>query len=223
MLVTGLTDIDSIYITKQDIGALTLTGMQQLSTLDPDITVEGDKRRIEAAAERQPHRERDRWTTATMPAPSNGAVLPPRSSSEARAKSAKISAAGNEKIYEADLHGHRRQARWVLALFRHRCRARGQGVARRIWRHRRPHLGRGRRSAYHRHHALHAGRAAGPEARRRHPEDRRQIGRWPDPAAGRERIARRGRQPRRPRPCSATARTIPSTSPSSAPMSCRKR
>jgi hypothetical protein len=42
MLETGLSDIDSIYITQQNIPELTLVGLQQISSLDPDLTVEGD-------------------------------------------------------------------------------------------------------------------------------------------------------------------------------------
>jgi carboxyl-terminal processing protease len=37
MLVTGLEDIDQVYITPPNIGAMAMAGMQQLSTLDPDV------------------------------------------------------------------------------------------------------------------------------------------------------------------------------------------
>ncbi len=101
MLVTGLGDIESIYITKQDIGALTLSGMQQLSSLDPDLTVEGGKNElkllqknslIEAETLDDPNAKQ--WGKAAA-----------KLLKEARAKSAKVSAAGSEKIYEAIFTG----------------------------------------------------------------------------------------------------------------------
>src|ERR1041385_5848110 len=37
MFVTGLEDIDQVYISQPNIGAMAMAGMQQLSTLDPDV------------------------------------------------------------------------------------------------------------------------------------------------------------------------------------------
>lgn len=38
MFVTGLEDIDQVYIAQPNMGSLAMAGMQQLSTLDPDVT-----------------------------------------------------------------------------------------------------------------------------------------------------------------------------------------
>ncbi len=104
MLVTGLSDIDSIYITKQDIGALALSGMQQLASLDPDLEVEGDQDElkllqkgnlIEAESlEDGPDATAKQWGKAAA-----------KLLKEARAKSSKVSDAGSEKIYEAIFSG----------------------------------------------------------------------------------------------------------------------
>ena len=37
MFVTGLEDIEDIYVTEPDIGAMALVGMQQLTSIDPNV------------------------------------------------------------------------------------------------------------------------------------------------------------------------------------------
>lgn len=104
MLVTGLADIDSIYITKQDIGALTLTGLQQLSTLDPDITVEGDDDELKLLQSKDLI-EAEKLTDGPDASAKQWGKAAAQLLKEARVKSPKIAAAGNEKIYEAIFTG----------------------------------------------------------------------------------------------------------------------
>lgn len=104
MLVTGLSDIDSIYITKQDIPKLTLTGMQQLSTLDSDLSVEGDSDDLKLLLKKTVIETETLEDGADASAKQWGKAAA-KILTEAREKSPKIAAAGNEKIYEAIFTG----------------------------------------------------------------------------------------------------------------------
>jgi carboxyl-terminal processing protease len=104
MLVTGLGDIDSIYITKQDIGSLALTGMQQLSSLDPELTVEGDKDELKLLQNKSLIEAETLADGADASAKQWGKAAA-KLLREARAKSPKVAAAGSEKIYEAIFTG----------------------------------------------------------------------------------------------------------------------
>jgi carboxyl-terminal processing protease len=104
MLVTGLGDIESIYITSQDIPKLTLIGMQQLSSIDPDISVDGDKDHLrlllkKSLVETETLEDGDD-ATAKQWGKAAAKIL-----REARENSPKVAAAGNEKIYEAVFTG----------------------------------------------------------------------------------------------------------------------
>nr|WP_298684150.1 S41 family peptidase [uncultured Dongia sp.] len=104
MLQTGLADIDSIYINKPDMPKLTLSGMQQLSSLDPDLSVDGDSdelklllKKIVIETEKVEDGEEatgKQWGKAAA-----------RILREAREKSPKLAAVGDEKIYEAIFTG----------------------------------------------------------------------------------------------------------------------
>lgn len=104
MLVTGLEDINSIYITKPQLSELTLAGVQQLASIDPALRVEGDAddlrlfqgdtliedERIEDLEDAGP----EEWGKA-------GAKIV----KEARRVSPAVAEAGGEKIYEAIFTG----------------------------------------------------------------------------------------------------------------------
>jgi carboxyl-terminal processing protease len=104
MMVSGLGDIESIYITKPQLSELTLAGMQQLSSLDPGLRVEGDDDDLKLLhdgslieAEHIEDGDEDdakRWGRAAAE------LL-----KEARLKSPAVAEAGNEKIYETVFTG----------------------------------------------------------------------------------------------------------------------
>jgi carboxyl-terminal processing protease len=104
MMVSGLGDINSIYINRPRLDELTLAGMQQLSSLDPAIRVEGDNDDIKLFrggslldAERIADGEEA------------GAKEWGRAAAEllgtARRSSPAVSEAGSERIYEAVFTG----------------------------------------------------------------------------------------------------------------------
>jgi carboxyl-terminal processing protease len=104
MMVSGLGDIESIYITKPQLSELTLAGMQQLSSLDPGLRIEGDDDDLKLLhdgslieAEHIEDGDEDdakRWGRAAAE------LL-----KEARLKSPAVAEAGNEKIYETVFTG----------------------------------------------------------------------------------------------------------------------
>jgi carboxyl-terminal processing protease len=102
MFVTGLEDIEDIYVTEPDIGALALAGMQQLSSIDSAVTARRsgdtlellvDNRSVESIAVDDTLDARH-WGEVTAD------VL-----DEARDSSKKIAAASSEKIYEVMFDG----------------------------------------------------------------------------------------------------------------------
>ncbi len=102
MFVAGFEDIDAVYIEKLDIGGLALAGLQQLNTLDSDITARRSSDRIELMLKNEvaysatfdSDFDAEDWGELT------GDVL-----GEATADSEKIKAAPSEKIYEAMFSG----------------------------------------------------------------------------------------------------------------------
>ncbi|HVO04186.1 MAG TPA: S41 family peptidase [Candidatus Cybelea sp.] len=102
MFVSGFEDIDQIYITSPDIGALTLAGLQQLSTIDPDISTRREGDTVELLLKEHPveniavndHLDPQHWGDLAAD------VL-----NEARQESPKIAATPPEKIYEAVFDG----------------------------------------------------------------------------------------------------------------------
>ncbi len=104
MMVSGLGDIDNIYITKPRLSDLTLAGLQQLSSLDPALKVEGDEDDLKLlwndslieAEHIDDGNEADakKWGRAAAE------LL-----KEARLKSPAVAEAGNEKVYETVFTG----------------------------------------------------------------------------------------------------------------------
>jgi carboxyl-terminal processing protease len=102
MFVTGFEDLDQVYITRPDIGALALAGMQQLSTLDPDVAARREGDTVELLIKNRPvesiavndQLNAEHWGDLT------GDVL-----DTARDDSPKIAAVPSEKIYETMFSG----------------------------------------------------------------------------------------------------------------------
>ncbi|MBL8708140.1 MAG: PDZ domain-containing protein [Rhodospirillaceae bacterium] len=104
MLVSGLSDIDSIYINKPELSSLTLAGMQQLSSLDSAIRIEGDDDELKLLHKEQlvdaeflkdgDDASAKQWGKAAAE------IL-----GEARRVSPAITKAGDEKIYETVFTG----------------------------------------------------------------------------------------------------------------------
>jgi carboxyl-terminal processing protease len=102
MFEAGFEDIDAVYIDKPDIGNLALAGMQQLSTIDSDVTARRTGNKVELLLKNQIAYSRtvdndfdaDDWGDLTAD------VL-----DEATTDSEKIKAAPIEKIYEAMFSG----------------------------------------------------------------------------------------------------------------------
>lgn len=102
MFVTGFEDIQAVYITPPDIPAMAIAGLQQLSSLDPDISAKrvGDK--IELMVKNQPietisvddDMDANDWGEATAEA-----------LDDARADSEKLRAIPDEKIYASMFSG----------------------------------------------------------------------------------------------------------------------
>ncbi len=102
MFVAGFEDIDSVYIEKPDIGNLALAGLQQLSTLDSDISARrtGDKvelllkNQVTYSADVDEDFDPDDWGDVTSD------LL-----NEATLESPKIKETPSEKVYEAMFSG----------------------------------------------------------------------------------------------------------------------
>jgi carboxyl-terminal processing protease len=102
MFVAGFEDIDAVYIDKPDIGALAVAGLQQLSTIDSDVTARRSADKIELMLKNQvaysanvdDDFDAEDWGELTSD------VL-----DEAAADSEKIKAAPSEKIFETMFSG----------------------------------------------------------------------------------------------------------------------
>ena len=102
MFEDGFQDIEDVYIDEPDIGSLALAGMQQLSTIDSDLTARRTGDKVELLLKNQVAYSRtvdagydaDDWGELTAD------VL-----SEATADSEKIKTAPTEKVYEAMFSG----------------------------------------------------------------------------------------------------------------------
>lgn len=102
MFVAGFEDIDAVYIDKPDVGGLSLAGLQQLSTIDSDVTARRTGSKLELLLKNQvaysatvdDDFDPEDWGEVTSD------VL-----SEATQDSAKIKEAPPEKVYEAMFSG----------------------------------------------------------------------------------------------------------------------
>jgi carboxyl-terminal processing protease len=102
MFVTGFEDIDDIYITRPNIGAMALAGVQQLSTIDPAVAARREGDTIELLVDNRP--VEDIGVTDSMDARHWGEVTADLLG-QARDDSPKVAALPNEKIYEAMFSG----------------------------------------------------------------------------------------------------------------------
>ena len=97
MFVTGFEDIDDVYVTEPNIGAMALAGIQHLSTIDPDVTARRDGNSLQLLVRNRPVEsiavndglDARHWGEVTAD------ML-----EEARDSSDKIAAASSEKLYE---------------------------------------------------------------------------------------------------------------------------
>jgi carboxyl-terminal processing protease len=102
MFEAGFEDIDAVYIDKPDIGVLAMAGLQQLSTIDSDVTARRTGNQVELLLKNQiaysttvdNDFEADDWGDLTSD------VL-----TEASQDSEKIKAAPTEKVYETMFSG----------------------------------------------------------------------------------------------------------------------
>lgn len=104
MMVSGLGDINSIYINKPRLDELTLAGMQQLSSLDPAIRVEGDKDDIKLFREGR-LLDAERIADGEDAGAKEWGRAAAELLGEARRNSQAVSDAGSERIYEAVFTG----------------------------------------------------------------------------------------------------------------------
>ena len=104
MMESGLGDIENIYIVKPQLSELTLAGMQQLTSLDPSLSVEGDaddlKLMKNGALIEAEHIDDLEDADARDWGRAAADLI-----QEARKKSPSVAAAGSEKIYEAVFTG----------------------------------------------------------------------------------------------------------------------
>jgi carboxyl-terminal processing protease len=102
MFEAGFEDIEAVYIDEPDIGSLALAGMQQLSTIDSDLTARRTGDRIELLLKNQVAYSRD--VDADYDADDWGEVTA-EVLSEATQDSEKVKTAPTEKVYEAMFSG----------------------------------------------------------------------------------------------------------------------
>lgn len=102
MFEAGFEDIDAVYIDKPDIGGLALAGMQQLSTIDSDVTTRRTGNKIELLLKNQIAYSR---TVDNDFDPEDWGGLTADVLSEATEESERIRTAPIEKIYEAMFSG----------------------------------------------------------------------------------------------------------------------
>ncbi|WP_162917179.1 S41 family peptidase [Dongia deserti] len=102
MFEAGFEDIDAVYIDKPDIGALALAGMQQLSTIDSDVTARRTGNKVELLLKNQIAYSR---TVDSDFDPEAWGDLTADVLDEATAESEKIKTAPIEKVHEAMFSG----------------------------------------------------------------------------------------------------------------------
>lgn len=102
MFVAGFEDIDAAYIEKPKIGDLALTGLQQLSTIDSDITVRRSADRIELMLKNQVA-----YSVAVDDEfdPQDWGEIASEALAEAATDSEKIRSAPSEQVFEAMFSG----------------------------------------------------------------------------------------------------------------------
>ena len=102
MFVTGFEDIEDIYVTEPDIGAMALIGMQQLSSIDPAVITRREGETLELVVNNHPVEsisvndgmDARHWGDVTAD------IL-----DQARSSSDKIAGTPSEKLYEAMFDG----------------------------------------------------------------------------------------------------------------------
>lgn len=102
MFVAGLEDIDAVYINKPNLAELSLAGLQQLSTIDPDVTARRSANRVELMLKNQvaySTRVADDFDAADW------GELTSDMLAEAVVDSEKIKTAPTEKVFEAMFSG----------------------------------------------------------------------------------------------------------------------
>ena len=102
MFVTGYEDIEEIYVTQPDIGAMALAGMQQLTTIDPSVSTRREGDTLELVVGNRP--VESIAVTDGMDARHWGDVTADVLE-QARSSSEKIGAAPPEKLYEVMFDG----------------------------------------------------------------------------------------------------------------------
>lgn len=102
MFEAGFEDIDAVYIDKPDIGGLALAGMQQLSTIDSDVTARRSGDKLELLLKNQIAYSR---TVSDDFDPEDWGALTADVLEEATEDSEKLKIAPVEKIYEAMFSG----------------------------------------------------------------------------------------------------------------------
>jgi carboxyl-terminal processing protease len=102
MFIAGFEDIDQVYISQPNIGAMALAAMQQLSSIDPDLTTRRAGDTVELLDHAKPvesiavsdHMDARHWGETTAE------IL-----ESARGASDKVAALTNEKLYETMFSG----------------------------------------------------------------------------------------------------------------------
>jgi carboxyl-terminal processing protease len=102
MFEAGFQDIDAVYIDKPDIGVLAMAGLQQLSTIDSDVTARRTGDQVELLLKNQIAYSR---TVDNDFEPDDWGDLTSDVLTEASADSEKIRTAPTEKVYEAMFSG----------------------------------------------------------------------------------------------------------------------
>jgi carboxyl-terminal processing protease len=102
MFVTGLEDIDQVYISQPDIPAMAMAGMQQLSTLDPDVAARREGDTVELLIKNRP--VESIAVSDTMDAKHWGEITADVLDT-ARDESEKIGKVPSEKLYETMFSG----------------------------------------------------------------------------------------------------------------------
>ncbi len=102
MLVSGYEDIESVYIDPVDFGALTVSGLKELSTIDPELDASRDKDQLFLIVGGVP---REPFPTPAVGRAADWGVLAARALAAARMESPLVRDAQSESIYKAVFTG----------------------------------------------------------------------------------------------------------------------
>lgn len=102
MFVAGFEDIDKVYIERPKIGDLALAGLQQLATIDPEMTARREANRIELV-----HKDQVAFSTTVDEDfdPRDWGEVTGEALAEAAGESEMIKSAPSEKVFEAMFSG----------------------------------------------------------------------------------------------------------------------